>query len=71
MNTVIYATNPAELSWFLSQLHDTCLILNDRFTARISTPHGVRTLAGKVPAKVDGHRDVTHAIGNRHIKLKP
>lgn len=70
MNEIIYAKDQSELSGFLSQLHDTCRVVNNQFTAKIRTPWGVRTLAGKVPAKV-GHRDVTHLVGNRHIKLKP
>lgn len=68
---IIYAKDPSELSLFLSQLHDTCRVGRDEtFTARISTQWGVRILAGKVPARMD-HRDTTHLIGEKYIKLKP
>lgn len=71
MSDVIYATTPSELQLFINQLHDTARIVNDRFTACINTPWGVRTLAGKVPAKGQGHRDSVCEIANKHIKLKP
>lgn len=68
---IIYATSPLELSDYLIQLHDSARIVNDKFTAHIKTTLGVRTLAGKVPAKGQGHRDSVCSIGSKHIKLKP
>ena len=71
MSTVIYAKDGLELTSFIQQLHDTCNILNNQFTARVRTPWGVRTLTGVVPAKGQGHRDSVTLIANKHIKLKP
>ena len=68
---IIYATSSSELTDYLIQLHDSARIVNHTFTAKIKTTRGVRTLAGKVPAKGQGHRDSVSAIGNKHIKLKP
>ena len=71
MTMVIYAQTAKELSCFMDQLHDTARIMNNKFTARIETPWGVRILTGLVPVREQGHRDATHAIANKHIKLKP
>ena len=68
---IILANDAVELGGYLKQLHDTCNIMNNKFTAQVHTPWGVRTLAGVVPAKGEGHRDTVNLIGDKHIKLKP
>ena len=70
MSEMIYAKNEDELRNYLRQLHDTCSIRKEKFIAKVITQGGVRTLAGKVPARM-GHRDTTHSIGEKYIKLKP